>query len=358
MDLMSRKSLSILGIALFVGNVYGNDDWSMNNRFTITGEYVYMKRNPLGRSHTIVQEVACPQITVPCICPPCEEPKPVPPIKDVLNTRQVIKETKFQSGYRVGFFLTPSVCRSLEASYMKISDWHAEITRCGDCCNLRFPFCPSTCICNFVDAQQACVQFNSHFKTLEVNYWEHVTPRRCNYFSYSWLLGFRYFDFDEMLNISFTRGASRSSYDIKTDNDLYGGQVGINLQVNPYPLVSWDFTLKGGILGNGVRQKTCLGDFNNRISVRDFDREKTVASYMGDGAVTFTAQIMCHLNLHIGYEGIYIANLALATDQLDKKLDRRILSDDCCCKMSKEKSLNTRGRVFIQGGFVGAGLSF
>jgi|GEM_PF-2441361 len=351
---MQKKIGSLLILSLgFSTLIYAHDDWSLNNQVVITGEVVYMKRNPLGTNHTIVQETPCPQPPEPpCICPPCEEPKPAPPpIKDLVGTRNLLKKTDFEVGYRLGILYSPSQCRSVEASYLNVDEWHSEITKCGDCCNLRFPFCPSNCNCNFINAQMANLHFSSNFQTAEANYWEHVTPRRCNYFSYSWIAGFRYIDLDESLNIAFMRAGDRSTYSIKTSNDLYGGQFGLNIQVNPYPRWSWDFTLKGGIFANDAHQRTFLGDFNNRVALRDYGKSKTVAAYMGDGSVTLTAQLWNHLNIHIGYEGIYLANLSLATEQLDK---RCAVS---CCEESKQK-MNTKGDAFIQGGFAGIGIGF
>lgn len=351
---MNQKIKAIaLGLSLSQC-LYANDDWSLNNRITFTGEVVYMRRNSLGKDHILVQETPCPQYNPPCICPPCPEPPPAPPpLLDVLGTKKVINASHFKPGYRVGVWIAASDCQSVEASYMRVGKWHSEKTECGDCCNLRFPFCPLDCVCNFVNAHSASVQFNSQFSTAEANYWEHVTPRRCQYFSYSWLAGFRYFNLEEGLLIAFERGGSRSNYNVCTRNDLYGAQLGINLQINPYPVVSWDFTLKGGILANLGNQKTFLGDYNNQVVLRDYQLDKTVATYMADGSVMLSFQLGRYVNFHLGYEGIYLANLVLPSGQLD---DRFRGGGRCCCWSNE--MINTSGRVFVQGGFAGLGVGF
>jgi hypothetical protein len=83
----------------------------------------------------------------------------------------------------------------------------------------------------------------------------------------------------------------------------------------------------------------------------DYTESKTVASYMVSGNVTFTAQIACHVNFHVGYEGIYIANLVTPNGQIDSRFN-----DGVCCR--SEEIINTRGRVYIQGVFAGIGIGF
>ena len=123
---------------------------------------------------------------------------------------------------------------------------------------LRFPFKSSTFTVDFENAFESNGRYKSHYQEAEFNFWNHLTPRKGEYFSGSWLFGVRYMDLKERFNLAFFNdeiphtslfdpaSARESNYNIETKNRMGALQLGADLQMNPAKHWSWDVLLKWG----------------------------------------------------------------------------------------------------------------
>lgn len=341
-SLAAALSLCSLSATLFADQ----DDWSLNNHFSLTGEFVYMRRQ-VTHDHEIVRDS---NKTI-CMCPNFR----------VLGTEKLVQKFGFEPGYRVGAAFMKDQNSTLEATYLFISEWHADKDIHGSN-SLNFPFDNSNYTHDFKNASTAVGKYDSRFYNVEINYWRHVTPRRANYFSISWILGARYINLRERFGLAYTRGTNTSDYDINTKNQLWGGQAGGNVQINPIRKLSWDITMKIAGFYNFMTESTFLGDLNNTVVLRNFKAHKGSGTFLSDIAASLTYQCFKHLNVHIGYQFMYLSGLALAPEQMQKRTVEEHHHDDGDNdrddRKRMEQHLYDDGDIIIQGVFVGLTLSF
>lgn len=284
------------------------EDWSMNNRWFLYGDFVYMRMEG-GTNHTLVLDQKSKELTSGC-CPDHE----------VLDVHDL--DPGFKPGWRVGASVMTSKRTTYEASYMHINHWHRVETAHADR-SLSFPFTHERYTRDFKRASQAKGIIKSHFRTAEANLWRHLTPRRENFFSGSVIFGLRYMVLDENFNIIFhrrlkkTKISEKSNYTIDVNNHLYGGQLGANLQWNPTRRWSFDFDAKVGMALDHVSEKSFLGDKDNQVTLRHIRMVRYKSPLFVDTAAMLTYQWATHYNLHVGYQCIYMNGVALATDQID-----------------------------------------
>jgi hypothetical protein len=330
--------LAISCLSCFTGNLLA-EGYAVCHHFNLYADYLYMKRSKI-HSKSIVDDSAKP----PCnpLCPTCD---PCPDFV-VLSTKKLVQNFDFESGYRIGGAYTFNRCFSLEGNYMWLNEWTGSKTRKADR-NLKFPFDKSSFAHDFNHASRAHARYTSQIWGTETNLWWHLTARRADYFSVSTLYGLRYFNLKEKFDLDFTRGQNTSSYDIETKNDLAGAQVGLNLQVNPYEFLVWEFTGKIGGFLDYVHSKVFLGDFNNKVTLRNSSQRRYNGSFMADLAASLGFQFASWFNLHIGYQFLYLnGRLALAPEQIDKK------------PVSQGRDPYVKGDIYIFGLFAGGIISF
>lgn len=310
------------------------EDWSANNHIAIQGQYVYMHRNKLSH-HVLVKENGA----------------------DLLSSKQILNEFQFTPGYRVSLGYMPSEKVTCELIYLDLREWEAHHTVTGPD-DLYFPFHNSLFTIDYNNAFMAKGRYKSHYQEAEANFWVHLTPRRGDYFSGSWLCGFRYMDLKERFNLKFFNdetpltsifipsNSRKSSYDIETKNRMGAVQLGFDLQLNPTRHWNWDLFVKLGPMLNYATIKAFLGDFDNTIVLHDFEKEVCKMGFVIEPSITLTYQFGAHFNIHVGYQMTYVSGLALAGDQFDK-------SD-----VPNRKDINLNGDMIIQGGFAGIGIGF
>jgi hypothetical protein len=326
---MNRWKYAVLGSFALTGALSAHDDWSLNNHWNVTLDFVYMRRTEVHDQRIV--EKNTPSFAT---------------ATTLIEVDDLVRRFDFQPGYSVAMMVTPSKRRSFEAAYLYLPKWQDRRVKHGQS-DLSFTFKDMSYTHDFVFADRAEAKYTTRIDTAEANYWYHVTPRRVDYFSVSGILGLRYADLRELFEVQFTRGTNRSDYNIHTKNHLYGGQIGGNLQINPQRFWSWDVTAKIGAFANRATQKTFLGDFNNTLTLRDHEKAEWRLSYIAAAVATLTCQFWRHLNAHIGYQMLYLTDVALAPDQIDKKT-----------KKNSGKRLDAYGQALIYGILAGLGFGF
>jgi hypothetical protein len=155
------------------------------------------------------------------------------------------------------------------------------------------------------------------------------------------LVGVRYLELSE--NLNFFRGSVNTGYRSHTDNRLFGGQLGAEGVV---PL--WGFgrlfaTGKYGIYNNRyeVGAQASSGGSPISIAVRD-----DTAAYVGEVNAGWEVQTVPCMTLRFGYQGYWLQNMALSTDQLNQY---SIFTADGSVR---------KGFAAFHGGFVGLAFTF
>jgi len=263
--------------------------------------------------------------------------------KKVLKTQDLTKRFGWGHAFRAGAS-TGTDLGELEAQYTYYLPWSDRQTVYGNG-SLSAPFQDPLFTFDYVNADSASAKYKSWLQGGEVNFWYHITPPRCDYFSFSWDFGLRFVYLREKFNLSFTREDDTSDYDITTKNLLYGPQLGARFEMNPISSLTWTFQIKGAAFLNDAENQTYLGDDNNFFTLRDYTKKRWTTSFLLDGF----GQIAYHwtpcFSIHFSYEGYIVTGLALAPDQLDFHTDN-------------ERILRERGQIVVDGLYAGVTLSF
>lgn len=327
-DLMRNKLFyaTVVGSCAMLASLQARqDDWSLNNRWTVTGDWVYLIRQDL-KNKTIVNSNTSGLH---------------------LGTKKALDRFGFESGYRVALFYQWNCENSFEGNYTNSGKWEGSSRVVSANNDLYFPFSNRSFSNDFNNASRARETYTSQFDNAELNWWHYFTPRRVNYFSFSTILGLRYFKLDETFKLSMTRGANTSSYDVDAVNKLWGGHAGFSLQWNPTCNLSWEMIPRVGAFFNKLSQNTHVRDQNNTSTLAKYTRDGVYATFLGDFVFKGTYQLGCHFNLHVGYELLYLDGVGVAPDQITFTTDPTL-----------DKKLDRHASALMHGAFAGLSFSF
>ncbi|HSX03738.1 MAG TPA: hypothetical protein VLG76_03310 [Rhabdochlamydiaceae bacterium] len=262
----------------------------------------------------------------------------------VLKSENLTHQWQWQTGLCGKLTYVSCEEASLEAIYFYVFPWTGRSVTGGNA-SLAFPFDDPDFTNDYNTASFVAAKYNSNLQNGEFNYWGHLTPRRINYFSASWILGFRFMYLRERLNLAYTQSTDLSNYRIKTKNLLYGAQGGFVFEINPGPRWTWTVIMKGATFLNDARDDVFLGDENNTLIIRDFEKKRWAAAWLLEGVGSLTYQWYEHMNIHIGYQGILATGFALAPKQLEKG-------------SSTHRQIEARSNMVLDGFFAGLTFSF
>ncbi len=225
---------------------------------------------------------------------------------------------------------------AFEASYFGIYNWQATATVNGDN-NLNLPGdLGAANPLDFIDADQVHLTYDSVIHNVELNYVR-------TFGNLSWLAGFRYFNLQERLALSFFDNQNDTgSYHISAYNNLFGGQIGGRVQENCCGNFSYNLTGKVGVYGNVIRESQNVTDFANFSTVRNTSADGEQISFIGDIGLNATYQFSQCLALRGGYQAYWVEGLALAPNQLD-----------FTNTATSGTSLNKTGSMFMHGAHLG-----
>ena len=315
--------LVLLSACVLTGSAHAScDDWSLNNHFTVYGDYLRIKRTTLNDKH-IVRGGG-----------------------HHIGTKNVLDRLGYESGYRLGLQYHFSQENSLEGTYSHMGEWQATHYIRGSS-NLYVPFTNLNQSSDYYNASLAREEYKSRYDSAELSWWHHFMPRRANYFAFSSILGARYLQLDEDFHLAMTKGSNKSTYVIDSDNRLYGGQVGADIQWNPTDNLSWDLMGKAGVFYNKLGQNTNVRDINNTTTLRKYSRSGDNTGFLGEAAVMVSYQLGTYFNIHLGYQFLYLAGVSLAPRQFT--LNNTPLLK---CRLSKN------GKLIMHGAFAGINIGF
>jgi hypothetical protein len=197
-------------------------------------------------------------------------------------------------------------------------------------------------IANFTGASAIDVSYSSRLDNAELNYfWHPECP------ALSWMAGFRYLRLDERLDISSdVTGTGTGLYDIRTTNDMAGGQLGVRLRYC-YSLTEWDVTAKAGAFDNSVGQAQSVDNVGSppppiRPGTGFHEADWAFVGDIGANVSIYICKNWCAM---AGYNVMWVNGVALAPDQLDFTNTPNVSGG----------GLNRNGSVLYQGAHVGLG---
>lgn len=194
---------------------------------------------------------------------------------------------------------------------------------------------PCCCGCCDEGCQECCDECDDNCRCPQV---------RCQ--SYEWFAGFRYLNVDEDLNILAQRtvggAVEEGSYDIRTDNNLYGLQLG-GRKRSMRGRFGWEAAGKVGIFANDARQQQSVTDFPDFPLRPTVSSSSTNVAYLAEANLSGLYQLNHVWNLRAGYTAMWIEGLALAPDQLDFDF----------ASATGGNQLHNGGAIFLHGVNVG-----
>ncbi len=289
-----KKTLLIACAALTsLGAAEG--DALLSNSFSMTGDFVYFKREQEGNKKLMINSS-----TGNCVC----------------SSKHLVHDFPFEPGYRVGVSYTTD--HSVwDLSYLWIKEWESSCSR-TEPGTLVFSLANPDITNDFDGADHAKATYGSEFQNVELNYYRYAYERHGNFFSAAYLLGLRYMNLREHLDVAFTNGSDKSSYKVQTSNHIPAIQGGGLIAWNPTRTITWDLIGMVGIGFDIGEQKTFLGDLNNTVTVRDYEKRGFSTPVVVEGVIRLTYQPTTYFNIHAAYQLIYLNGVALAPDQIVK----------------------------------------
>ena len=263
----------------------------------------------------------------------------------------------FETGYRVELGRSFGNGLALEGSYFQIREWDAfgQVTSNGllnpgpDAEALSPPisfFAPNFDPDPFFQAVQHTVTYMSDVQSAEMNLkaaWQLHSVAGAE------LYGFRYFNLRERFTLvsqdefDSTPTMGFGSYDIETDNDLFGFQYGQEATFHLHSMVCMHARLRAGVFANAVEQRSQV--VSNGVLVNDIHEKDADVALVGELNVNFKVKLNRWASARAGYNFIWLEGVALAPEQ------------DYPLALTGSNQLNDNGGLFLHGFNIGVELS-
>jgi hypothetical protein len=134
----------------------------------------------------------------------------------------------------------------------------------------------------------------------------------------TWIAGFRFVELQDFLRVSQIAPVNSQIYSIGTQNQLYGFQLGSNVQLlrcnQPFHI---DGIWRAGIYGNHVQQTTS-SPLANQIpnAAPTLNASGSQTSFVGELGVRGVYQVGPSFAVYGGYQALWLDGIALAPNQL------------------------------------------
>jgi hypothetical protein len=182
--------------------------------------------------------------------------------------------------------------------------------------NLAIPGALGLVALDFFNADRMQVDYSSQLQSVEVN----LVKKYCRA---NLLAGLRYVSLDEEFNIHPNDPMTgMSDYNIATRNNLYGAQIGMEID-RCWGRFGLDTVVKAGLYANDAKQRQFVTDFPAGLFIRNFftqapnSTSKANTAFVGEIGITGTYDLTCNLAFRAGYNMLWIEGVALAPNQLD-----------------------------------------
>jgi hypothetical protein len=211
----------------------------------------------------------------------------------------------------------------------------------------------------FDNAREHRVRRENEFHNVEINLLDFSTPAVCHGLQYNWLIGARYFKFDEFLQFGSVSGGNEfgsaggineAYLDTDVENNLIGAQIGgrADWRLNPRWRVFAGTKL--GVFANDInydarlyRGDGALATFSSTGNTFDLHAHETDVSMLAQIDLGLSWDFTQHWSATVGYRAVGITGLALADDQIPAFLAAEQDWTD----------IDSNGSMILHGGFAG-----
>jgi hypothetical protein len=163
-----------------------------------------------------------------------------------------------------------------------------------------------------------------------------------------WLAGFRWVQWHEQFSLQNSLVSSappiNDLYQTTCDNNLYGGQIGVDARLLTLGVFRIDSVVKSGAFyNNAVQTSTYTTDAPanpGTASVR-VGQSPAACSFVGEVGLTGVLPITCNLDFRFGYLGLWLTGLAQPTKQLS--------GQQITPGLANVGTITANGGTFVQG---------
>lgn len=222
----------------------------------------------------------------------------------LVNAPVVLNTFDLDGGWRAGPRLTAikhgvlDTCWDLEAVYFGINGWSGTQVL-ADADNYL-----TTPVIVIGGVTPLTATYSSSLQNGELN------GRRAYSDWVTWIVGFRAIQIDESL----TAVAGGASHSVRTQNRLYGGQIGADFSLFEGPCWQVNAIAKAGIYGNSADQVTRTAGVGGAVPFITFGDNQTC--FVGEFGVNARRPLTERLTFMAGYNLLWVNGLALAPEQL------------------------------------------
>ncbi len=279
----------------------------------------------------------------------------------ILSTKDASAESDWRGGFEVRLGRRFGCDRALEVVYWTLDPFasRACVDSATNEISSRLDFTGVTLNGNaaqdyFTDNREHHVWRRNEFHNIEINLLHMpVVCDRSHGFNLSWLLGARYFRFDEGLIFGASEDwlgvdpSTEAYYDIDVVNNLIGLQLGAAATWMITPRWSIFAAPRAGLFANHIEHESRLFDGNGVVGF-DIESNKDDVSMLAQLDVGLNFQITPAWFAVIGYRAVGVAGLALSDDQIPVFIGETETIAD----------VNSNGSLILHGGFAGIGVNF
>jgi hypothetical protein len=266
--------------------------------------------------------------------------------RESLNVKDLASGFGFEPGLQAYLSYIVNPRSSYELGFVYVWDWENTKTRTSDTSSLSFPFKDDSFARDFFEVSEIQAYYKSQFYTVDLNYTKAFSESRDSYLSFSGVGGIRFASLKEKFSLTASEEDRFGEFDIKTTNNLIGIQIGFAFQINAVKAFHWDLDGKVGVGLNRISADSFLGDQNNTVQLRNFSKLDWQSNIFATAAAGFGYRALSFLDIHAGYEMLYLCGLALAPDQIDTST------------RTTHFSVDNDGYVIVHGLYVGLLYSF
>jgi len=273
----------------------------------------------------------------------------------VLSTQDLDFDFTFGGRAMVGYMFSP--CFSVEAVYFTTGTWtdtqsvnYQTPNAIGGFGNLFSPFSNfGNPPINGLDYDSSVSIHNqSNLQNFELNLrWDVPVYQSL---AVSLLAGARCLQIPDRFDYSAQSATLDSAVEVRTRNDAMGVQIGSMFELAVTERFLCDFQIKAGILNDWAHQATdfTLGPPGSPPS-NSFEIGRSATSYLTDIDLTFLYRWTPHLTTRVGYQALWVWDVALATENFTSNLNTLELGP---------ARLNHSGSVLYHGPYAGIMLNW
>jgi hypothetical protein len=198
----------------------------------------------------------------------------------------------FNAGPRVSLIRHGCRCFDVEVMFFMVDGWSNSQSR----------------VLTIPDVEDVNIDsnWNSRLYNTEINLRYDATCR------ITLLAGFRWSLLREKYGLQATGINNSISYDLNTDNNLYGFQIGADMKLMQYGCFHLDGLVKAGIYDNRAEKSVLI---TNTESETVYNEAIDHAAFMGELGLQGCYQLTDRLTLRAGYQVMWIDGVALAPSQ-------------------------------------------